>query len=649
MDNKIKKILLSFLFVIISTALIAQDTFDKAPDGFFRIKSVQAGETSLKGEWDQPGRKNNFNQGDNLGLWSRESANDQFYKFVSTGDGWYNIVSANKGHVDVSGGVNGDGVNIQIWQSNGTVSQKFRLKHLGEGRFKIFTHWGRVLCTPRNFENGSNVHTWTDHNGPWMEWYFISPQNVKYLPPPTEITGVVKGYSIDAVSGNKQHQNVDAFSVDVWVFNPKDPKNSYVKSDTVYTDRTGKFVLPEKYTLESSIMLLANSPERETAMVKLTPSSGDRTVNIISEFYDADNYVLLDTKYRGKKYYYEDNGIFYYKNGIITRRDDFFFPEIDKRTPSVNALIKELGGNGKAATDAEIVSRVSSVWNFLNKKAKSSMGTKDLKVTEAMEFLFRNSYNNPNQGSGLKSVKHWPSIEDYADTYAKYGFIPLGNCTSWSQGTATLLYAAGIPADKFFVSKFNYDMSWIVEHWVIAININNRWYSIDPQANSLNPGNTPASFATHPYFTNENSSYNFTNPFEAVLLPGSTINRVPYCGDPEKVRALITERNKPEFFIKNKKFTYSAGGIAYSSSGTAIVKKVNGNSAEIEINSVSSVEGPKGMEKRNSKRIVTFTVKNGIYSYAANQDYIYTGKIDTAGNALSMSGEQDGFTLTVSK
>lgn len=648
MKKNVIKLTSFILTLLLSlTTAHAEIKFDKAPDGFFRIKSVQAGENSLKGEWDQPGNNNNFRQGDNLGIWSRETANDQFYRFIPAGDGWYNIVSANKGYVDVAGGKNGDGVNVQIWSPNGTISQKFRLVHQGDGRWKIYTFWGRALCTPRSFENGSNVHTWNDHNGSWMEWYLISPQNKKYLPPAREITGSVKGYSIDPATGKRQLQGVNSFSIDVWVFNPKDPKNQYVKAETIKTDGTGKFTLSEKYTTESSIMLLANNPDRETAMVKLSPSQGERTAEIASDFYGADNYILLDTPYRGKKYYYEENGYFYYKNGTVTRRDSFFFPDINQRTPAVNSLIKELGGNSKITTDAEIVSRVSGVWNFLKSKAKPSMGTKDPKVTEAMEFLFRNSYNNPNQAGGLKSVKHWPSITDYADTYAKFGFIPLGNCTSWSQGAATLLYAAGVPADKFFVSKFNYDMSWIVEHWVIAVNVNSRWYSLDPQANSINPGNTLSTFAKHAYFTNENTPYNFTNPFEAVLLPGSAINKVPYCGNPEKIRALVAAKNRPEFFINNKTFTYSAGGMAYSSSGTAVVKKINGNSADVEINSVSTVEGPKGMEKKSSKRTVTFTVKNGTYSYAAGKDYIYTGKIDSNGKSLSMSGEQDGFTLTV--
>ncbi|PKL19297.1 MAG: hypothetical protein CVV49_01560 [Spirochaetae bacterium HGW-Spirochaetae-5] len=647
--QKLRFLFFSVVFILSINAAIAQMKFDKAPDGYFRIKSVQAGESSLKGEWDQPGRNNQFKQGDNLGLWSRESTNDQFYRFIPAGDGWYNIVSANKGYVDVAGGKNGDGVNVQMWSPNGTVSQKFRFVHLGEGRWKIFTYWGRVLCTPRNFEDGSNVHTWADHNGPWMEWYIINPQNRKYIPPATQITGVVKTYSIDSKSGTRRTQRVDSYSIDVWYFNPKDPKNQYVKGETIETDNTGKFILPEKYSAEQTLMLLANHPDRETVQTLIYPSRGDRTVEIASESYDAENYILLDTRYRGKKYYYEENGVFYFKNGIITRRDDFFFTDINKRTPSVNALIKELGGNGKVSTDAEMVTRVNSVWSFLKKNVKPSMGTKDPKVTEAMEFLFRNAYNNPAQAGGLKSVKRWPTIEEYADTYAKYGFIPLGNCTSHSQGAATLLYAAGLPADKFFISKFNYDMSWIVEHWVIAVNINNRWYSIDPQAAGVNLGTTPETFAVNPYFTNENTSYDFTKCFEAVLLPGSAITKVPYCGDPAKVRALIAEKNKPEFFIKNKKFTYSAGGMVYSSKGTAVVKKINGNSVDVEISSVGMVEGPKGMVKRSSKFIRTITFKNGIYTSGAADDYLYSGKVDKTGTVLDMSGEQDGFTLTVKK
>lgn len=142
------------------------------PNGDVYIKSVQSGESGEQGFWDQPGGPSKFKAGDNLGIWQRDYGIDQRFRFVPAGNGMFNIVSRNGGCVDVSGGTNGDGVNVQIWKQNNTISQKFSPRYMGEGRWKIFTSWGRVLCTPRTFANGSNVHTWGDHQGAWTEWYF---------------------------------------------------------------------------------------------------------------------------------------------------------------------------------------------------------------------------------------------------------------------------------------------------------------------------------------------------------------------------------------------------------------------------------------------------------------------------------------------
>ena len=143
------------------------------PSGYVYIKSVQAGLSGEQGFWDQPGYLEKYKQGESISLYSIDYGTDQQFSFKSAGGGLYNIVSGNGGYVDVQGGDNGDGVKMQIWSPNNSPSQKFRLQHTGNGRWKIYTSWGRVVCTPRSFTNGSNVHTWGDHQGEWMEWFFI--------------------------------------------------------------------------------------------------------------------------------------------------------------------------------------------------------------------------------------------------------------------------------------------------------------------------------------------------------------------------------------------------------------------------------------------------------------------------------------------
>jgi hypothetical protein len=49
---------------------------------------------------------------------------------------------------------------------------------MGGGRWKIFAQDGRAITLPgRSSKRGNDLHLWSDHNGPWMEWRFIYTQN----------------------------------------------------------------------------------------------------------------------------------------------------------------------------------------------------------------------------------------------------------------------------------------------------------------------------------------------------------------------------------------------------------------------------------------------------------------------------------------
>lgn len=156
-----------------TAAAISSKDPGRIPEGYFYIKSAQAGETGEQGFWDQPGYPAIYKQGDSISLYSIDYGKDQQFRLASAGNGWYNFVSGNGGYVDVQGRINGDGVKMQIWSPNNSPAQKFRLQHIGGGRWKIYTSWNRAICTPRSFANGSAVHTWNDHQGDWMEWCFI--------------------------------------------------------------------------------------------------------------------------------------------------------------------------------------------------------------------------------------------------------------------------------------------------------------------------------------------------------------------------------------------------------------------------------------------------------------------------------------------
>jgi len=99
------------------------------------------------------------------------------------------------------------------------------------------------------------------------------------------------------------------------------------------------------------------------------------------------------------------------------------------------------------------------------------------------------------------------------------------------------------------------------------------------------------------------------------------------------------------FFINNKRFKFSSGGMVFSSSGEAVVKRVSGSEVYLQVNAVSKEEGPRGMEEKKRSYELKITIKNGVYS--SGEDYVYYGKVDSTGKTLNMSGEQSGMTFTV--
>ncbi len=638
-----------FILTLTLTQAPAQAGFDTPPNGFFYIKSVQAGNQNA-GYWDQPGNNAPFKRGANIMAWAKDNGRDQRFRFVSAGGGFYHIVSQNGGYVDVAGSRNANGTNILIWtrKTSNNSNQKFRFRHIGNGRWKIYTAWGRIICLAgRKHNNGSNIHTWADHKGASTEWYFKSVSNGRiYIPEPaiSGIQGKLEAYNYDS-SGRKIKVNPGKSDIGVWVYNPSAPKDKYIKKKTVKTDPSGNFNLGTEFDNESAIFIMSENDERSSAYTVVTPKSGAAGIkNFVSEKYDSDNYALVDTFHRGKQYYHLDNGYFYLKSGIVTRRDNFFFPRltsISGTNPSSAKLLSEIKAGAAAQNDNEIAAKMENVFQFLRTKTKNSMGTNDKTITDAANALFANCRTSPNH-----PLTRWPTFDEYAATYSRFGFIPTGNCTAWSHLTATLLYAAGIPSDKFFVAKFNYDMSWIVEHWVIAINVGGRWYSIDPQHNRALRFNSLADFNS-PVLNRDGGAYDYKKPFEAVLLPGSSINRVPYLGDPADMHKIVAERKAPKFFMENSSFEYSSGTLVGHSKGNARVKSVEGNEVTIEIDTVSTSEGPRGMETRRRKFDMVLTHK-GDGLYTSGTDYVYNGKVDSSGKRLSMSGEQSGFTLKAS-
>lgn len=167
----------------------------------FFIQSAKNYGHNSQGCWDIKGQNVKFQKGQNLMVWdlSDKGADRKFrFEYVEN-DGkydWYNIYpeyTNGRGCVDVSGSKTSNGTNIHIWEKTGHIAQKFRLKYLGNGQWKIYAKKsGKVLCLKgKQSGNGTSIHIWDDHNASTAKWYFFDTQTMQiYKPTNTTNTAV---------------------------------------------------------------------------------------------------------------------------------------------------------------------------------------------------------------------------------------------------------------------------------------------------------------------------------------------------------------------------------------------------------------------------------------------------------------------------
>lgn len=155
----------------------------------FYIQSAKNFNKNTGGFWDLPGFPKTVTNGMNLEVYDLDKGEDRKFMFAHANIyGYYNILTmTSKKALDVQGG-NGNiaknGNRICTWDRHTNVSQMFTFRHLGGGRFKIYTKAGHVLnADGRTTANGTKVTIWEDHEGPWMEWYLIDAETKEaYIP-----------------------------------------------------------------------------------------------------------------------------------------------------------------------------------------------------------------------------------------------------------------------------------------------------------------------------------------------------------------------------------------------------------------------------------------------------------------------------------
>lgn len=147
--------------------------------------------------WDLPGVSPQITNNMELSVFSLDAGADRKYSLVPAKQpGYYEIIPAgnSKMRLDVAGGnanMAKNGNKISTWSQHGNKSQQYLFKHLGEGKFKIYTRMGHAFCLAgRKADDQTPVVLWDDHDGPWMEWYLINPDtNQPFVP--TEVQSAI--------------------------------------------------------------------------------------------------------------------------------------------------------------------------------------------------------------------------------------------------------------------------------------------------------------------------------------------------------------------------------------------------------------------------------------------------------------------------
>ena len=117
--------------------------------------------------------------GTNIRQWGGNGADAQKFKVVSTGDGYYKLVSQvgdKRRVIDVNGNSSANGANISIFDDRGTDNQKFKLIDNGNGVFQVATKvsGNKSLMEVVNADKkaGANVQQWVNNSNNCQRWIF---------------------------------------------------------------------------------------------------------------------------------------------------------------------------------------------------------------------------------------------------------------------------------------------------------------------------------------------------------------------------------------------------------------------------------------------------------------------------------------------
>lgn len=519
-----KKTFLTLLCIYLSQLLSAQIPMNR-PFFIQNFKSYTTG--SNKGFWDIPGKNVSFKNGQNLQVWDlTDKLTDRKYTIkqtqaqVSNGTfiicpeytGMNGVVSAATSHQN-------NGTNVLIAGRDGSNNQSFKIIHVGDGRYKIYSFEGKVVCLKSKSDaNGSNVHLWENHNSPETEWVFLDVNTMKkYIPP------VPEKFQAAIYNGDTQQPIAGAKIKAGYYFD-----GSYHYSETT-SNAKGQFNFVEDKIVKYGNLRLKIESSDYGALDKET-RKGYKDFGTKILLYPKQGRKVEESLYEGLKVYGAYDGWYYREDGSVVDGTFNYFHDLSSNAPEILNLRNAMGVDGMMAkNDVEILERLSKVWAFWKTQTKTIM----LLETRSNEVKAANEYAK--SISNVTNKEQWPGITVDAKVFSKYGYILTGACSSQAIKFARLLSLAGIPHTKLAITRFHYNAEHQGEHWSTIVKLNNIWYWFD--TNYAFNSSIPSELNSMHCIPKNEPGFDYERPFEVILLAGGKLTKVPLVGERGKALA----------------------------------------------------------------------------------------------------------------
>lgn len=129
-------------------------------------------------------------EGANICQWSEDDSKAQYFKFYETEyepvveDGCYTITSQimSNYRIDIASGSEDWGANVWLWSQNDSNAQKFDIKYVGAGQYKITGACSNLALDVEGggSANGTNIRQWDDNSSAAQRWYIYRTENGGY-------------------------------------------------------------------------------------------------------------------------------------------------------------------------------------------------------------------------------------------------------------------------------------------------------------------------------------------------------------------------------------------------------------------------------------------------------------------------------------